>query len=150
MVALLAAVLLRQRQAIVALNSDLRERELIKLASLSNTLAGTLRRRGVREPAASMTSEMAIGVFKVAFERWIHDVNGRACARGPGPADAAPRAGERAWRLTRASPLARRGPGACRRIVCGQSLLRVCALCSSRTDEEPADAGAQCTQTLQL
>ena len=138
--------LVRQRQAIVALNPDLRERELIKLASLSNPL----RRRGVREPAASLTSEMAIGVFKVAFERWIHDVNGRTCARGPGPADAAPRADERAWRLTRASPLARRGPGACRRIVRGQSLARVCALCSSRTDEEPADAGAQCTQTLQL
>ena len=96
--------LVRQRQAIVALNPDLRERELIKLASLSNTLADTLRRRGVREPAASLTSEMAIGVFKVAFERWIHDVNGRTCARGPGPADAAPRAGERAWRLNPSQP----------------------------------------------
>ena len=67
----------RQRQAIVALNPDLRERELIKLASLSNTLADTLRRRGVDESAASLTSEMAIGVFKVAFERWIHDANER-------------------------------------------------------------------------
>ena len=60
----------RQRQAIIAANSDLQERELIKLASLAAALADTLRRRGVTEPAASLAAEAGIAVFKVAFERW--------------------------------------------------------------------------------
>ena len=52
-------------------NSELQERELIKLASLAAAIAETLRRRGVREPAASLTAEAGIAVFKVAFERWV-------------------------------------------------------------------------------
>ena len=61
----------RQRQAVIAANAGLRERELIKLASLATALAGALRQRGVTEPAASLTAEAGIAVFKVAFERWI-------------------------------------------------------------------------------
>ncbi|MER6984543.1 TetR family transcriptional regulator, partial [Streptomyces carpinensis] len=30
-----------------------------------------LRRRGVAEPAASLTAEAGVAVFKVGFERWI-------------------------------------------------------------------------------
>jgi AcrR family transcriptional regulator len=62
----------RQRQTIIAGHAELRERELIKLAALSAALAGALRRRGVKEPAASLTVEAGIAVFKVAFERWIN------------------------------------------------------------------------------
>ncbi|XVQ89771.1 TetR/AcrR family transcriptional regulator [Microbispora siamensis] len=61
----------RQRQAVIAANAELRERELIKLASLSAALADTLRRRGVPDPAASLAAEAGIAVFKIAFERWI-------------------------------------------------------------------------------
>jgi len=61
----------RRRQAIIASSAELRERELIKLASLAAALAGALRRRGVEEPAASLTAEAAIAVFKVAFERYV-------------------------------------------------------------------------------
>ncbi len=61
----------RQRQAIIASSAELRERELIKLASLAAALAEALRGRGVVEPAASLTAEAAIAVFKVAFERWV-------------------------------------------------------------------------------
>ncbi|MFD6277339.1 TetR/AcrR family transcriptional regulator [Streptomyces sp. NPDC060209] len=61
----------RKRQAVIVANAELQERELIKLASLSAALAGTLRRRGVPEPAASLTAEAGIAVFKVGFERWI-------------------------------------------------------------------------------
>ncbi len=61
----------RQRQAVIMANAELRERELIKLASLSASLAATLRRRGVREPAASLTAEAGIAVFKIGFERWV-------------------------------------------------------------------------------
>ncbi len=61
----------RHRQVIIAGNAELRERELIKFASLSAALAGGLRGRGVEEPAASLTAEVALAVFRVAFERWI-------------------------------------------------------------------------------
>jgi len=61
----------RKRSAIIASNAELQERELIKLASLAAALAGTLRRRGVGDPAASITAEVAIAVFRIAFERWV-------------------------------------------------------------------------------
>ncbi|MGA2835815.1 MAG: TetR family transcriptional regulator [Acidimicrobiales bacterium] len=60
----------RQRQVVIAANPELQERELIKLAALSAALAGTLRRRGAEDPVASLTAEVAIAVFKNAFERW--------------------------------------------------------------------------------
>jgi AcrR family transcriptional regulator len=61
----------RQRQAIIAANPELQERELIKFASLSAALADALRRRGVGDPAASLTAEVGLAVFRIAFERWI-------------------------------------------------------------------------------
>jgi AcrR family transcriptional regulator len=67
--------LARQRQAIIASSAELRERELIKLASLGDALAETLRERGVGEPAASLTAEIGIAVFRTAFERWIDEAN---------------------------------------------------------------------------
>ncbi len=67
----------RQRQAIIAAHAELRERELIKLASLASAIADVLRRRGVTDPAASLTAEAGIAVFKIAFERWISDTSPR-------------------------------------------------------------------------
>lgn len=61
----------RKRQAVLAAHAELRERELIKLASLAADLASALRTRGVGDPAASLTAEAGIAVFKIAFERWI-------------------------------------------------------------------------------
>jgi AcrR family transcriptional regulator len=63
----------RQRYEIIAANAELQERELIKLASLSAALAGALRQRGVPDHAASLAAEVAITVFRVAFERWVSD-----------------------------------------------------------------------------
>jgi AcrR family transcriptional regulator len=60
-----------KRQAVIASNTELQERELIKLASLAAALAGTLRQRGVREPAASLAAEAGIAVFRIAFELWV-------------------------------------------------------------------------------
>ena len=65
----------RQRQAVIAANPALQERELIKLASLAAAVADALRQRGVTEPAASLTAEAGIAVFKVAFERWVSDAS---------------------------------------------------------------------------
>ncbi|MFD8425103.1 TetR family transcriptional regulator [Streptomyces sp. NPDC059466] len=61
----------RARQAVIMANTELQERELIKLASLAAALADALRGRGVTEPAASLTAEAGVAVFKVGFERWI-------------------------------------------------------------------------------
>ena len=67
----------RQRQAVIAANAELRERELIKLASLASALADALRQRGVADPAASLAAEAGIAVFRIAFERWIGETSQR-------------------------------------------------------------------------
>lgn len=67
----------RRRQTIIAANTELQERELIKLASLASAIADTLRRRGVSDPAASLTAEAGIAVFRIAFERWVQETNRR-------------------------------------------------------------------------
>ena len=59
-----------RRQAVIAANPELRERELIKLAALAAALADALRGRGVPEPAASLAAEAGVAVFKIAFLRW--------------------------------------------------------------------------------
>jgi len=58
------------RQAVVAANPELRERELIKLAALAAALADALRERVVADPAASLAAEAGVAVFKIAFGRW--------------------------------------------------------------------------------
>ena len=65
----------RRRQTIIAANPILQERELIKMASLASAFAEALRRRGVGEPAASLSAEAGVAVFRVAFERWVADGN---------------------------------------------------------------------------
>ena len=65
----------RQRQAVIAANAELRERELVTLAALASALAGALRQRGVAEPAASLAAEAGIAVFRIAFERWIDETS---------------------------------------------------------------------------
>ncbi len=61
----------RQRQSVIAANAELRERELIKMASLSAALADGLRRRGVTDPDAGLAAEAGVAVLRVAFERWV-------------------------------------------------------------------------------
>ena len=61
----------RQRHAVIAANAELQERELIKLATLASAITDALRGRGVSDPAATLTAEAGIAVFKVAFERWV-------------------------------------------------------------------------------
>jgi AcrR family transcriptional regulator len=59
------------RQAVIVATPELRERELIKMATLASAIAQALRDRGVGEPAASLTAESGIAVFKIAFGRWV-------------------------------------------------------------------------------
>jgi AcrR family transcriptional regulator len=63
----------RVRNAVVSANAELRERELIKLAELAAAMAGALRDRGIREPAASLAAETGVAVYRVAFACWISE-----------------------------------------------------------------------------
>jgi AcrR family transcriptional regulator len=70
--------LARRRHGIIAANAELRERQLIKLASWAEALADALRERGVADPAARLTAEVGAAVFGVAFERWVGETNRRS------------------------------------------------------------------------
>jgi AcrR family transcriptional regulator len=70
-----------QRQWVIDANRELQERELVKLASLAAALADALRRRGVQDPAAGLTAEAGVAVFRVAFEHWVRDGSDRDFAR---------------------------------------------------------------------
>ena len=61
------------RQRIILANPELRERELSKMADVASAIAAAQRGRGVDEPTASLTAELGIAVFRVAFERWVAD-----------------------------------------------------------------------------
>jgi AcrR family transcriptional regulator len=67
----------RRRQRIITSNDELRERELIKLATWATALAEALRARDVDEAMANLAGEVGIAVFRTAFDRWV------GTARGP-------------------------------------------------------------------
>jgi AcrR family transcriptional regulator len=69
--------LVRRRQAVIAANPRLRERELVKFARLASAMTDVLRRRGVEESAARLTADAGIAVLKSAFDRWIDEDNRR-------------------------------------------------------------------------
>jgi AcrR family transcriptional regulator len=60
-----------RRSRIIADNPTLQERELLKMASLTEATAGALRSRGGREPAATLAAHSAVTVFQIAFARWV-------------------------------------------------------------------------------
>lgn len=68
----------RQRSAVIAAHPDLRERELIKLATLAAALAQALRARGLEEPDASLAAEAGIAVFRIAFAQWVNESEQRS------------------------------------------------------------------------
>jgi AcrR family transcriptional regulator len=65
--------LARERRRIVVAHADLQEREQIKRAMLTASLAEALQQRGVQEPAASLAADMGIAVFYVGFSHWLDD-----------------------------------------------------------------------------
>ena len=67
--------LVRQRQAVIAANPALQERELLKGALLTSAMAEALRKRGVTDPAASLAAEVGVIAFKTAFDRWVSEPN---------------------------------------------------------------------------
>jgi len=71
----------RFRQAVIAANPELRERELAKLAEIAAAIAETLRGRGVGERTAGLTAEAGIAAFKIAFGCWINEPGEQDLAR---------------------------------------------------------------------
>ncbi|MGI5133069.1 TetR family transcriptional regulator [Pseudonocardia sp. CA-107938] len=63
--------LARNRHTVIMANTDLRERELIKLAHMAATVADGLRRRGIADVEAGLAAETGVAVYRVAFQRWI-------------------------------------------------------------------------------
>lgn len=63
----------RKRAALIAAHAELHERELIKLAQLTDTIAKALTHRDVDPRSARLVAETSMAIFKSAFERWIAD-----------------------------------------------------------------------------
>ncbi|MDS0135404.1 MULTISPECIES: helix-turn-helix domain-containing protein [unclassified Amycolatopsis] len=61
----------RQVRAVVAGHTDLRERELLKLATLRAAMADALRARGVPDPTAALAAEIGGLAFSTGFARWV-------------------------------------------------------------------------------
>jgi AcrR family transcriptional regulator len=70
----------RQRQAVIAANPELRERELSKLADYAAEVAAALHQRGVSEPQATLAAEAGMAVLRVASQRWASGDDGRDLA----------------------------------------------------------------------
>jgi AcrR family transcriptional regulator len=60
-----------QRVLVVAQNSELQERELLKQARISRSINAALRERGADELTARLGAEMGMLAFSVAVERWM-------------------------------------------------------------------------------
>ncbi len=67
--------LARQRQAIIAGNSELQEREMLKRASLATVMVDALLERGVTDPTASLAAELGVLAFRTAYTRWTDPAN---------------------------------------------------------------------------
>jgi AcrR family transcriptional regulator len=69
-----------QRRAVIAANSELQERELLKRARLASAMAGALRARGADDAAARLAAEVGVLAFSTAYARWAAPGNRRPFA----------------------------------------------------------------------
>jgi len=60
-----------RRARIIEATPTLKERELLKLAAMTDAVAEALDARGVTEPTASLAARSAVSVFHVAFAQWV-------------------------------------------------------------------------------
>lgn len=60
-----------QRQSVIAANPELREREVLKMATLHDLLTSLLARRGIPERQAAYLVRLAQTVYEQAFAQWI-------------------------------------------------------------------------------
>jgi AcrR family transcriptional regulator len=64
-----------QRRAVIAANSDLQERELLKRARFGSAMAEALRARGADEVTARLAAEVGVLAFGTAYARWAEPDN---------------------------------------------------------------------------
>lgn len=64
------------RQAVIAANPELREREALKNLRLTASMTDALRRRGVPDLTARVTAELAGLASTIAYERWSQSNTG--------------------------------------------------------------------------
>jgi AcrR family transcriptional regulator len=57
-------------RAVIAANSELRERATFKRAALTEAMRQALEKRGVPDPVASVAAELGIGAYYRAFGQW--------------------------------------------------------------------------------
>lgn len=60
-----------QRVLVVAANSELQERGLLKFARIAGSVGAALRERGADELTARLGAELGVLAFRIAMERWM-------------------------------------------------------------------------------
>lgn len=63
----------RARHELIASSTELRERDLIKMAALAESITPALCRRGIAPRTASITAQTAVAVFTHAYADWIEE-----------------------------------------------------------------------------
>ncbi|BEP14108.1 TetR/AcrR family transcriptional regulator [Acidothermaceae bacterium B102] len=63
----------RARRDLIASSTDLQERDLIKLASLTAAVAEALREREVEPLQATLTAQAGVAAFSTAYDLWADD-----------------------------------------------------------------------------
>ena len=66
-----------QRQAVIAANSELQERQLLKRARFAAAMADALRARGASDVVARLAGEVGVLAFSTAYARWAAPENTR-------------------------------------------------------------------------
>jgi AcrR family transcriptional regulator len=66
-----------RRRAVIAANSELQERELLKRARLGSVIAGALRARGADDITATLAAQIGVLAFSTAYARWAEPGNER-------------------------------------------------------------------------
>jgi AcrR family transcriptional regulator len=64
---------LRRRDAMIAANPGLRERNLNKQRQMAEAFGSALHQRGVDLDAAELATQVGIQVFGLAYQRWLED-----------------------------------------------------------------------------
>ena len=67
-----------KRVLVVAANSEVQERGLLKHARIARSISAALRERGADELTARLGAEVAMLAFSVAVERWMRSDHGEA------------------------------------------------------------------------
>ncbi|MEV4350123.1 helix-turn-helix domain-containing protein [Actinoplanes sp. NPDC049596] len=66
-----------KRQSVIEQNTELRERELLKRAAMTDALTTALRARDVDPQLAALAAEIGSLAFRTAFARWLDPANDR-------------------------------------------------------------------------